>query len=139
MNGGFNPIKDLYKTQVYALSKWRNAVAPAGALGPNGIVIPENIISKAPTAELKAGQTDQDTLPPYDVLDDILNCLVENEMPLVDIVALGHDKEVVTNVERMLYLAEYKRRQSAPGVKITQKLFGRDRRYPITNKFKEKI
>lgn len=139
MNGGFNPIKDLYKTQVYALSKWRNAEAPAGALGPNGIVIPENIISKAPTAELKAGQTDQDTLPPYDVLDDILNCLVENEMPLVDIVALGHDKEVVTNVERMLYLAEYKRRQSAPGVKITQKLFGRDRRYPITNKFKEKI
>jgi len=138
MNGGFNPIKDLYKTQVYALSEWRNTHVPDGVLGPGGIVIPENIISKAPTAELKPDQTDQDTLPPYDVLDDILECLVENEMPLDEIVERGHDQVTVRNVERMLYLAEYKRRQSAPGVKITQKLFGRDRRYPITNKFKEK-
>ena len=138
MNGGFNPIKDLYKTQVYALSEWRNKHVPDGALGPGGTVIPENIISKAPTAELKPDQTDQDTLPPYDVLDDILECLVENEMPLNEIVRRGHDQDIVWNVERMLYLAEYKRRQSAPGVKITEKLFGRDRRYPITNKFKEK-
>ncbi len=139
MNGGFNPIKDLYKTQVYALSRWRNENFPNGVLGPKGVVIPENILVKAPTAELKENQTDQDSLPAYDVLDDILECLVENEMPLSQIVARGHDEKVVTEIQRLLYLAEYKRRQSAPGVKITQKLFGRDRRYPITNQFREKL
>jgi NAD+ synthase len=139
MNGGFNPIKDLYKTQVYALSRWRNAHVPRGALGPEGAVIPENILTKAPTAELKENQTDQDSLPAYDVLDDILTCLVENEMPLSQIVARGHDKKIVSDIQRLLYLAEYKRRQSAPGVKITQKLFGRDRRYPITNLFREEL
>jgi len=139
MNGGFNPIKDLYKTQVYALSRWRNANVPRGVLGPKGIVIPDNILTKAPSAELKENQTDQDSLPAYDVLDDILTCLVENEMPLSQIVARGHDKKVVSEIQRLLYLAEYKRRQSAPGVKITQKLFGRDRRYPITNRFRETI
>lgn len=139
MNGGFNPIKDLYKTQVYALSKWRNENLPKNVLGPKGIVIPANIITKEPTAELKAGQKDQDSLPPYEVLDDILECLVENEMPLAEIVARGHDAKTVSAVERLLYLAEYKRRQAAPGVKITRKLFGRDRRYPITNRFREKI
>jgi NAD+ synthase len=102
-------------------------------------VIPENVLTKAPTAELKANQRDQDTLPPYDVLDDILNCLVELELPLPEIVARGHSPELVKKVERMLYLAEYKRRQAAPGVKITAKNFGRDRRYPITNKFREKL
>ena len=139
MNGGFNPIKDLYKTQVYALARYRNRERPKGCLGPEGTVIPENVLTKAPTAELKPGQRDQDTLPPYDVLDDILNCLVEREMPLPDIVARGHAPETVKKVERMLYLAEYKRRQAAPGVKITAKNFGRDRRYPITNKFREKL
>jgi NAD+ synthase len=139
MNGGFNPIKDLYKTQVYTLARYRNAARPKGCLGPTGIVIPENVLTKAPTAELKANQRDQDTLPPYDVLDDILNCLVELEMPLPEIVARGHAPELVKKVERMLYLAEYKRRQAAPGVKITAKNFGRDRRYPITNKFREKL
>ena len=139
MNGGFNPIKDLYKTQVYALARYRNAARPKGCLGPEGVVIPENILTKAPTAELKPGQRDQDTLPPYDVLDDILNCLVELELPLPEIVARGHAPELVKKVERMLYLAEYKRRQAAPGVKITAKNFGRDRRYPITNKFREKL
>jgi NAD+ synthase len=139
MNGGFNPIKDLYKTQVYALARYRNRTRPKGCLGPDGIVIPQNVIDKAPTAELKPGQRDQDTLPPYDVLDDILNCLVELEMPLPEIVARGHAPELVKKVERMLYLAEYKRRQAAPGVKITAKNFGRDRRYPITNKFREKL
>jgi NAD+ synthase len=97
------------------------------------------VLTKAPTAELKPGQRDQDTLPPYEVLDDILNCLVELEMPLPEIVARGHSPELVRKVERMLYLAEYKRRQAAPGVKITAKNFGRDRRYPITNKFREKL
>jgi NAD+ synthase len=139
MNGGFNPIKDLYKTQVYALARYRNAARPKGCLGPSGMVIPENVLTKAPTAELKANQRDQDTLPPYDVLDDILNCLVELEMPLPEIIARGHAPELVKKVERMLYLAEYKRRQAAPGVKITAKNFGRDRRYPITNKFREKL
>ena len=137
MNGGFNPVKDLYKTQVYALCRYRNKERPKGCLGPEGRVIPENVLTKAPSAELKANQRDQDTLPPYDVLDDILNCLVELEMPLPEIVARGHDPETVKKVERMLYLAEYKRRQAAPGVKITAKNFGRDRRYPITNKFRE--
>jgi NAD+ synthase len=139
MNGGFNPIKDLYKTQVYALARYRNGERPKGCLGPTGRVIPENVLTKAPTAELKHNQRDQDTLPPYDVLDDILNCLVELEMPLAEIVARGHAPELVKKVERMLYLAEYKRRQAAPGVKITAKNFGRDRRYPITNKFREKL
>jgi NAD+ synthase len=139
MNGGFNPIKDLYKTQVYALARYRNRERPKGCLGPRGRVIPENVLIKAPTAELKHNQRDQDTLPPYDVLDDVLNCLVELEMPVPEIVARGYATELVKKVEHMLYLAEYKRRQAAPGVKITSKNFGRDRRYPITNKFREKL
>ena len=140
MNGGFNPIKDLYKMEVYALSRWRNANVPKGAKGPAGVVIPENILTKAPTAELRENQKDQDSLPPYEVLDDILKCLVENEMPLADIVAQrGHPSETVKKVERLLYIAEYKRRQAAPGVKISARNFGRDRRYPITNKFREQV
>ncbi|MEG6510005.1 NAD+ synthase [Methyloligella sp. 2.7D] len=137
MNGGFNPIKDLYKTQVFSLARYRNRERPKGCLGPDGEVIPERIITKPPTAELRADQRDQDTLPEYDVLDDILNCLVEEEMPVPEIIARGHDRELVKKIERMLYIAEYKRRQAAPGVKITAKNFGRDRRYPITNKFRE--
>ncbi|MBS3647020.1 NAD+ synthase [Pseudaminobacter sp. 19-2017] len=138
MNGGFNPIKDLYKMQVYALSRWRNSHVPAGALGPSGEVIPHNIIDKAPSAELRPDQTDQDSLPPYPVLDDILECLVENEMGVDEIVARGHDREMVHRIEHLLYIAEYKRRQAAPGVKITKKNFGRDRRYPITNRFRDR-
>lgn len=138
MNGGFNPIKDLYKMQVYALAEWRNENVPAGALGPSGEVIPKNIISKAPSAELRPDQKDQDSLPPYPVLDDILECLVEMEMGTEDIVARGHDAATVHRIEHLLYLAEYKRRQSAPGVKITKKNFGRDRRYPITNRFRDR-
>ncbi len=137
MNGGFNPIKDLYKTQVYALSRFRNAARPKSCLGPTGLVIPENIITKAPTAELRENQTDQDSLPPYDVLDDILECLVDREEPLSEIVKRGHSPETIEKVERLLYLSEYKRRQAAPGVKITERNFGRDRRYPIVNRFRE--
>ena len=139
MNGGFNPIKDLYKLEVYRLCRWRNANVPAGGLGPAGEVIPENILTKAPTAELRDNQKDQDSLPPYEVLDEILRLLVEQETPLADIVAKGHAAETVRKVERLLYLAEYKRRQAAPGVKISARSFGRDRRYPITNKFREKF
>jgi NAD+ synthase len=138
MNGGFNPIKDLYKMQVYALSRWRNGHVPPGALGPSGEVIPKNIIDKAPSAELRPDQTDQDSLPPYPVLDDILECLVENEMGVDEIVARGHSRETVHRIEHLLYIAEYKRRQAAPGVKITRKNFGRDRRYPITNRFRDR-
>jgi NAD+ synthase len=138
MNGGFNPIKDLYKMQVYGLSRWRNAHVPPGALGPSGEVIPVNIIDKAPSAELRPDQTDQDSLPPYPVLDEILECLVEHEMGVEEIVARGHDVATVHRIEHLLYIAEYKRRQSAPGVKITRKNFGRDRRYPITNRFRDR-
>ena len=138
MNGGFNPIKDLYKMQVYALSAWRNAHVPPGALGPSGEVIPQNIIDKAPSAELRPDQTDQDSLPPYPVLDDILECLVEGELGVDAIVERGHDRELVHRIEHLLYIAEYKRRQAAPGVKITRKNFGRDRRYPITNRFRDR-
>ncbi len=137
MNGGFNPIKDLYKMEVYALARWRNEHLPAAARGPKGVVMPERVLTKAPTAELKAGQTDQDSLPPYEVLDDILRCLVEQEMRVSEVVARGHAIDTVTKIERLLYLAEYKRRQAAPGVKISAKNFGRDRRYPITNAFRE--
>ncbi|HEU4519659.1 MAG TPA: NAD+ synthase [Microvirga sp.] len=137
MNGGYNPIKDLYKLEVYRLSALRNRWKPAGALGPDGAVIPENVLRKAPTAELREGQKDQDSLPPYEVLDDILACLIEREMRVSEIVAQGHEAETVRKVERLLYLAEYKRRQSAPGVKVTRKNFGRDRRYPIVNRFRD--
>lgn len=139
MNGGYNPIKDLYKMEVYRLARWRNANVPDGGLGASGVVIPERILTKAPSAELRPDQTDQDSLPPYEQLDDILRCLVEHEMALSDVVARGHSQDTVKTIERLLYLAEYKRRQAAPGVKISAKNFGRDRRYPITNKFRESV
>ena len=135
MNGGFNPIKDLYKTEVYRLARLRNSWKPAGARGPDRNVIVENVLTRAPSAELRENQTDQDTLPPYDVLDQILERLVEREETIAAIVAAGFDRDTVMKVERMLNLAEYKRRQAAPGVKVTLKNFGRDRRYPIVNRF----
>jgi NAD+ synthase len=137
MNGGFNPIKDLYKTEVYRLARLRNGWKPDGALGPDGPVIPDSILTRAPSAELRENQTDQDTLPPYDVLDQILERLVEREEPVAKIVEQGFDRETVMKVERMLHLAEYKRRQAAPGVKVTLRNFGRDRRYPIVNRFRD--
>ena len=137
MNGGFNPIKDLYKTEVFRLARLRNRWKPEGALGPSGAVIPENVLTRVPSAELRENQTDQDTLPPYDILDQILERLVEREEPLATIIAAGFDRDTVMKVERMLGLAEYKRRQAAPGVKVTLKNFGRDRRYPIVNRFRD--
>ena len=136
MCGGYNVLKDVYKTTVFALSRWRNQTHPEGALGPAGRVMPERVLTKAPSAELKPNQTDQDTLPPYEVLDGILECLIEREMRPAEIAALGYELETVERVWRMLDLAEYKRRQAAPGVKLTRRAFGRDRRYPITNRFK---
>jgi NAD+ synthase len=137
MNGGFNPIKDIYKSEVFRLSRLRNSWKPDGALGPSGEVIPPDIITRPPTAELRENQTDQDSLPPYDVLDAILERLVEREEPLAGIIEDGFDREVVARVDRLLNIAEYKRRQAAPGVKVTRRNFGRDRRYPITNKFRD--
>jgi NAD+ synthase len=136
MCGGYAVLKDVYKMTVFALSNWRNQHRPAGLLGPNGRVMPERVITKPPSAELKPNQTDQDTLPPYDKLDDILECLIEHELPVPEIVARGHDEATVRRVWTMLDRAEYKRRQAPPGVKITRRAFGRDRRYPITNGFK---
>jgi NAD+ synthase len=137
MNGGFNPIKDLYKTEVYRLAQLRNSWKPVWVYGPDGGVIPESILTRAPTAELRENQTDQDSLPPYDLLDAVLERLVEREEPVASIIADGFDRDLVLRIERMLALAEYKRRQAAPGVKITLRNFGRDRRYPITNRFRD--
>jgi NAD+ synthase len=137
MNGGFNPIKDIYKTEVFRLSWLRNAWKPAEALGPSGEVIPPNIITRPPTAELRENQTDQDSLPPYDMLDGILERLVEKEQPLAEIVAAGFERAIVARIDHLLNIAEYKRRQAAPGVKVTTRNFGRDRRYPITNRFRD--
>lgn len=136
MCGGYSVLKDVYKTAVYELSAWRNQHLPAGTLGPAGRVIPENIITKAPTAELKPDQTDQDSLPPYDVLDDILSGLIEGEETFEQVQARGHDRALVKRIWNMLLRAEYKRRQAPPGVKITTRAFGRERRYPITNRFR---
>ena len=136
MCGGYSVLKDVYKTTVYELSAWRNQTLPDGVLGPAGRVIPENIITKAPTAELKPDQTDQDSLPPYDVLDDILRGLIEGEETFEQVQARGHDRELVKRIWNMLLRAEYKRRQAPPGVKITTRAFGRERRYPITNRFR---
>ena len=136
MCGGYSVLKDIYKVTVFALSRWRNQHRPVGALGPLGPVMPERVITKPPSAELKPDQTDQDTLPPYDVLDGILTCLVEQEMAVDQIVAKGYDRATVLRVWRMLDLAEYKRRQAPPGVKISRRAFGKDRRYPITNGFR---
>lgn len=136
MAGGYNVLKDVYKTTVFRLARWRNAERPRLGLGPDGPVMPERIISKPPTAELRENQRDDDSLPPYDVLDPILHGLVEEELSAADIVARGADPETVARIERLLYVAEYKRRQAPPGVKIGPRTFGRDRRYPITNAFR---
>jgi len=135
MCGGYSVLKDVYKTTVFELSHWRNQNWHESFEGPQGRVIPENIITKPPSAELKPDQTDQDTLPPYDKLDDILQCLIEEELAVDEIVARGHDKQTVARVWHMLDVAEYKRRQAPPGVKLTRRSFGKDRRYPITNRF----
>ena len=138
MCGGYSVLKDVYKTMVFDLCRWRNETVPANALGPNGPAMPERIITKPPSAELKPDQTDQDTLPPYDVLDGALTCLVERDMGIEATIADGYDRDLVARIWRMLLIAEYKRRQAPPGVKISERSFGRDRRYPITDGFAEK-
>jgi NAD+ synthase len=137
MCGGYSVLKDVYKTEVYQLARWRNTHRPEGARGPNGRVIPESSLTKAPTAELRPNQTDQDSLPPYAELDAILERLIEQEQSIEQIVADGFDRATVVRVQRLVYSAEYKRRQAPPGVKLTRRSFGRDRRYPLTNGFRE--
>ena len=136
MAGGYNPLKDAYKMTVFAVSEWRNRHKPKIGLGPEGEVIPENILIKPPSAELRPDQKDEDSLPPYPVLDKILLGLVEHEEGVEQLVADGFDRETVVRIERLLNLAEYKRRQAPPGVKLGARNFGRDRRYPITHKFR---
>ena len=138
MNGAYNPIKDLYKTRVFECSRWRNQEHHPWMRGPAGEVIPPNIIQKPPSAELRPDQTDQDSLPPYDVLDDILRQLVEDQLSTEEIIASGHDRETVMKVQHLLYINEYKRFQSAPGVKLTQRAFWLDRRYPIVNRWRDR-
>jgi len=138
MCGGYNPLKDVYKTEVFKLCEWRNAHNPDDLLGGDA-PIPVNIITKPPSAELRDDQKDSDSLPEYDVLDDILRGLVEEELPLEDIIARGHSEADVKRIQHLLYIAEYKRRQAPPGVKIGSKNFGRDRRYPITNRYRDRL
>ncbi|WP_435257860.1 NAD+ synthase [Thioclava sp. FR2] len=137
MNGGYNPVKDMYKTRMFLTAKWRNEHHRPWMKGPAGEVIPERIITKPPSAELRANQTDQDSLPPYEVLDAILEGLVEREASVADLVAEGFDRATVKKVEHLLYIAEYKRFQSAPGTRLTQKAFWLDRRYPIANRWRD--
>src|SRR2546430_3288349 len=137
MHGGSNPINDISKTEGFRLASLRKAWKPDGALGPAGEGIPPGIIARPPTAELRENQTDQDSLPPYEVLDAILERLVGREQPLAPIIAAGFDKDTVARIDRLLNIAEYKRRQAAPGVQVTEKNFGRDRRYPITNRLRD--
>lgn len=136
MAGGYSVLKDLYKTTVFRVCEWRNAHKPRLGLGPAGPVMPVRVITKPPTAELRENQTDQDSLPPYDLLDRILFGLVEQERSASDLIAEGLDAATVARIERLLYIAEYKRRQAPPGVKIGRRNFGRDRRYPISNAFR---
>ena len=135
MNGGFSPLKDAYKTDVYEMSKWRNNSYNSLFLGPNSTAVPVNSINKEPSAELNLNQKDQDSLPPYEILDEILKNIIEEEASLDFIIKLGHEKKLVHRIYKLLLLSEYKRRQSAPGVKLTARSFGKERRYPITNAF----
>jgi NAD+ synthase len=136
MNGGYNPLKDAYKTTVFAISAWRNTRRPKIGLGPDGPVMPQSVITKPPSAELRPDQKDSDSLPDYAVLDAILGELIEQERSVDQIVAEGYDRATVVRIERLLHLAEYKRRQAPPGVKLGMRNFGRDRRYPITHGFR---
>ena len=136
MAGGYSVLKDVYKMTVFKLSDWRNHNFPRLGLGPRGPVMPQRVIDKPPTAELRENQKDQDSLPPYEILDAILLGLVEDELSVDDLVARGLDGDTVRRIERLLYNAEFKRRQAPPGVKIGHRNFGRDRRYPISNAFR---
>jgi NAD+ synthase len=137
MNGGYNPIKDLYKTRVFETCRWRNENHRGWMKGPEGEVIPARVIDKPPSAELRDNQKDEDSLPPYPVLDAILDGLVEREASVADLVAEGFDRATVKRVEHLLYISEYKRFQSAPGTRLTKRAFWLDRRYPIAMRWRD--
>ena len=137
MNGGYNPIKDMWKTRVFRTCRWRNDNHRSWMLGPAGAVIPERVITKPPSAELRPDQKDEDSLPPYEVLDAILEDLVEHELSVAEIIAKGHDRATVKRVEHLLYISEYKRFQSAPGTRLTEGAFWLDRRYPIAMRWRD--
>ncbi|NHX27203.1 NAD(+) synthase, partial [Escherichia coli] len=138
MAGGYNPIKDLYKTRVFETCRWRNANhRPDWMMGPAGEVIPPRVIDKPPSAELRPDQKDEDSLPPYEVLDAILTGLVDDEASVADLVAAGFDRDTVKRVEHLLYISEYKRFQSAPGARLTRRSFWLDRRYPIVSRWRD--
>lgn len=137
MAGGFNPVKDLYKTRVFATGRWRNANHRPWMKAPSGVVIPQRVIDKPPTAELRADQKDSDSLPPYDVLDAILDGLIDRDLSVAEIVAQGYDHATVKRVERLIYMSEYKRFQSAPGTRLTKRAFWLDRRYPMVNQWRD--
>ena len=137
MAGGYNPLKDLYKTRVFETCRWRNANHRPWMKAPAGTVIPPRVIEKPPSAELRADQKDSDSLPPYDVLDAILEGLIDRDLSVAEIVALGHDHATVKRVERLIYLSEYKRFQSAPGTRLTKRAFWLDRRYPMVNQWRD--
>lgn len=136
MAGGYSVLKDAYKLTVFRLSEWRNRNKPSLGLGPDGPVMPDNVIHKPPSAELREDQKDSDSLPDYEILDPLLHGLIEEELSVDDLVGRGFDRETVVRIEHLLYIAEYKRRQAPPGVKLGTRNFGRDRRYPITNAFR---
>ncbi len=138
MSGGYNPLKDLYKTRVFETCRWRNANHRSWMMAPAGEVIPERVIDKPPTAELKHDQRDDDSLPPYEILDPILEGLVDCEESVADLVAQGFDRAMVKRVEHLIYISEYKRFQSAPGARLTPRAFWLDRRYPIVNRWRDK-
>nr|NIP74704.1 NAD(+) synthase [Xanthomonadales bacterium] len=138
MNGAYNPIKDLYKTRVFETCRWRNANHRPWMKGPAGQVIPARVIEKPPSAELREDQKDEDSLPPYDILDAILQMMVEDQLSTEEIIAAGFDRETVMKVQSLLYVSEFKRFQSAPGVKLTKRAFWLDRRYPIVNRWRDK-
>jgi NAD+ synthase len=137
MAGGYNPLKDLYKTRVFETCRWRNANHRDWMKGPAGEVIPARVIDKPPTAELRENQKDEDSLPPYADLDVMLEMLIDKEASVADVVALGYDRETVKKIERLIYLSEYKRFQSAPGTRLTERAFWLDRRYPIVNRWRD--
>lgn len=137
MAGGYNPIKDLYKMRVFETCRWRNANHRDWMKGPEGVVIPQRIIDKPPSAELREDQKDEDSLPPYEVLDDILERLVDLDQSVAEVVAAGHDRETVKKIEHLIYISEYKRFQSAPGARLSERAFWLDRRYPIVNRWRD--
>ncbi|MFL2801552.1 MAG: NAD+ synthase [Paracoccaceae bacterium] len=139
MCGGYNPIKDLYKTRLYEICKWRNSSYESWMKGPKGSIIPKSILEKQPTAELRPNQADQDSLPPYEILDSILECLIEHDMSISEIVKKGHEYNMVKKIEKLVFQSEYKRFQSAPGVHITENSFQLSRRYPIVQNWRDNL